>query len=82
MAEGKKTHNNVLMLCPTCHIMFDTYLKPKIFKAMTEAGFQGMPVSWRKSIYEQAAEASAEALRRKRRTEAGAAPDPDKGRGR
>jgi hypothetical protein len=21
MAEGKKTENNVLMLCPTCHIM-------------------------------------------------------------
>jgi hypothetical protein len=82
MAEGKKTHNNVLMLCPTCHIMFDTYLKPKIFKAMTEAGFQGMPVSWRKSIYEQAAEASAKALSRRRRTQPTAAPDRDRAPGR
>ena len=82
MAEGKKTENNVLMLCPTCHIMFDTHVKPKVFRAMTQAGLREMPGSWKKSIYEQAAEASAEALRRKRRTEAGAAPDPDKGRGR
>ncbi|MGA9625005.1 MAG: hypothetical protein WBQ65_11085 [Bryobacteraceae bacterium] len=66
MAEGKKTESNVLMLCPTCHIMFDTYVKPKVFKAMMEVGLQGFPESWKKSIYEQAAEASAEALKRKR----------------
>lgn len=43
MAEGKKTENNVLMLCPTCHIMFDRHVKPKVFKAMMEAGFTGLP---------------------------------------
>jgi hypothetical protein len=36
MAEGKKAQNNLLMLCPTCHIMFDTHLKPKVFKAMID----------------------------------------------
>jgi hypothetical protein len=51
MAEGKKTENNVLMLCPTCHIVFDTHLKPKVFKAMMEAGLQGFPESWKKSAY-------------------------------
>ena len=66
MAEGKKTGSNVLMLCPTCHIMFDTHLKPKVFKAMVEVGLLGFPESWKKSIYEQAAEASAKALKRKK----------------
>jgi len=32
IAEGKKTGSNVLMLCPTCHIMFDTHLKPTCSK--------------------------------------------------
>jgi len=32
MAEGKKAGSNLLLLCPTCHIMFDTHLKPKVFK--------------------------------------------------
>ena len=64
MAEGKKTENNLLMLCPTCHIMFDTHLKPKIFMALMDAGL-AMPESWKKSIYEQASEASAKARKRK-----------------
>lgn len=34
LAEGKKTENHVLMLCSTCHIVFDTHVKPKVFKAM------------------------------------------------
>lgn len=61
MTEGKKTENNLLMLCPTSHIMFDTHVKPKVFMAMIDAGVEGMPESWRKSIYDQAAEASAKA---------------------
>ena len=60
-AEGKKLGSNILMLYPTCHLMFDTHLKPKIFKALTEAGVKELPASWRKSIYAQAAEASAKA---------------------
>ena len=64
VAEGKKRGPNLLMLCPTCHIMFDTHVKPKIYKALTEAGVTNLPKSWTKSIYEQAAEASARALKR------------------
>jgi hypothetical protein len=33
---------------------------------MIEAGLQDFPESWKKSIYEQAAEASAKALKRKK----------------
>ena len=66
LAEGKKTEKNVLMLCPTCHIMFDTHVKPKIFKAMIDSGFKRFPESWRKSIYDQAAEASAKARQKRR----------------
>jgi len=66
VAEGKKRGPNLLMLCPTCHIMFDTYVKPKIFKALLEAGVQNLPKSWESSIYEQAAVASRIALSRKK----------------
>jgi len=66
VAEGKKRGDNLLMLCPTCHIMFDTHVKPKIHKALTEAGVMNLPASWRKSIYQQAAEASAKARKRKK----------------
>jgi len=69
VAENRKKGNNILMLCPTCHIMFDTHVKPKVFKALLEAGLQDLPESWKKSIYDQAAEASAVALRRKAQSE-------------
>lgn len=65
IAEGPKKAGNILMLCPTCHLMFDTHLKPKIFKAVLEAGLNGLPVSWNKSIYLQAAEKSSRALKEK-----------------
>jgi len=78
MAEGGKTENNLLMLCPTCHIMFDTHVKPKVFKSMVDAGMKDFPESWKKSIYEQAAEASAKALKRKRVTESVRRADIDK----
>jgi len=46
------------MLCPTCHVNFDVYLKPKIFRALVEVGAVELPSSWAKSIYDQAAEES------------------------
>jgi hypothetical protein len=61
IAEGGNTGDNLLMLCPTCHVMFDTHVKPKVFKAMLDSGFKDMPESWKKSIYCQASEASAKA---------------------
>jgi hypothetical protein len=46
--------------------MFDTHLKPRIFSAFLKSDLKGMPESWKKSIYDQAAEASS--LVRKRKT--------------
>ena len=60
-AEGPKNGPNLLMLCPTCHVMFDTHIKPKIYKALTGAGVKNLPQSWERSIYEHAAIASAAA---------------------
>ena len=65
VAEGKKSGHNLLMLCPTCHIMFDTHIKPKVYKALVQAGVTNLPKSWEKSIYTQAAEASAKRLKHK-----------------
>jgi hypothetical protein len=52
IAEGKKDKNNLLMLCPSCHIIFDTHLKPKIFNALKNYGIKDFPISWEKSIYQ------------------------------
>ena len=65
LAEGKKTGENLLMLCPGCHIMFDTHIKPKVFTALKKAGIN-LPFSWEKSIYHQAAEASQKAREKKK----------------
>lgn len=43
----------------------------RLFRAMMDAGLKDFRESWRKSIYEQAAEASAEVLAKKRRETAG-----------
>ena len=56
---------NILLLCPSCHIMFDTHLKPKLYKALADSGIQ-LPEVWSKSIYERAAEESAKAKSRKK----------------
>jgi hypothetical protein len=66
LAEGKKTGENLLMLCPSCHIMFDTHIKPKLFTALRKAGIN-FPNSWEKSIYHQAAEASRKAREKNKR---------------
>jgi len=66
LAEGKKTGENLLMLCPSCHVMFDTHIKPKVFTALKKAGIN-LPISWEKSIYHQAAEASRKAREKNKR---------------
>ena len=58
VAEDKNTADNILMLCPTCHVMFDTHIKQKVFKSLKKSGVKNLPNSWEKSIYQQAAEAS------------------------
>ena len=65
VAEGKKTGDNLLMLYPSCHIMFDTHVKPKVYKSLKKAGCSNLPNSWEKSIYQQAAEASQLARKKK-----------------
>ena len=65
VAEGKKTGANLLMLCPTCAIMFNTRLKPKLRTALERAGVENLPASWHESIYMQAAKASQRARRAK-----------------
>jgi len=65
VAEQSKSGANLLLLCPTCHIMFDTHVKPKMFKALSKAGVKGIPKSWESSIYDQAAKASQAAKQKK-----------------
>ena len=65
--EGSKKGTNLLMLCPSCHIIFDTQLKPKIFKALLESGVHNLPDSWSVSIYDQAAKASQRSLSEKKK---------------
>ena len=67
LAEGKKSGPNLLMLCPSCHIIFDTHLKPKLFKALQQAAVQGLPKSWETSVYQQAAKASRAARKKVKR---------------
>jgi hypothetical protein len=43
VSEGDKNRENILMLCPTCHLMFDTRLKPKLYKALSKAGVRNLP---------------------------------------
>ena len=57
IAENQKSGINLLMLCPSCHMMFDTHIKPKVYKAMKQEGIN-LPESWKNSIYQQAADAS------------------------
>ena len=65
IAEGRKSGPNLLMLCPTCRLMFDTHIKPKLFMALSQSGIKGLPLSWESSIYEQAAKASQAAEKKK-----------------
>jgi hypothetical protein len=66
IAEGTKSSDNILLLCPTCHMMFDIHIKPKFFKSLSKAGAKGLPKSWKTSIYDQGFEASKAANRKKK----------------
>jgi hypothetical protein len=68
VAEQEKQAWNILYLCPTCHVVFDTILKPRLVKALTRFGSKALPKSWESSIYEQAAVASQVARRKKQAT--------------
>lgn len=67
VAEGGRARINMLKLCPSCHVMFDTRLKPRLYEALKDAGVKGLPKSWTKSIYHQAFEASMESPKRRQK---------------
>ncbi len=58
VAEEPKRAPNIMMLCPSCHVMFDVQVKPKLYRALSDANVERLPKSWKKSIYGQAADAS------------------------
>ena len=65
VAESGRARINMLKLCPSCHVMFDTRLKPRLYEALKNAGVEKLPKSWQKSIYYQAFEASMKSPKRK-----------------
>ncbi len=70
VAEGSNERENLLMLCPSCHVRFDTALKPKLRTALQQAGVEELPKSWATSIYAQARAASAASRQQTSRPEA------------
>ncbi len=66
VAEGPKKGANLMMLCPSCHLMFDTHLKPKMCKALRDYGVSGLPPSWEMSIFEVAGKKAAAAMKAKK----------------
>ena len=69
VAESGRARINMLKLCPSCHVMFDTRLKPRLYEALENAGVKNLPKSWQKSIYYQAFEASMKSPKRKAKKE-------------
>ena len=69
VAESGRARINMLKLCPSCHVMFDTRLKPRLYEALENAGVKNLPKSWQKSIYYQAFEASMKSPKRKTKKE-------------
>ena len=69
VAEKGRARINILKLCPSCHVMFDTRLKPRLYEALKDAGTKNLPKSWTKSIYHQAIEAAMKSYKRRRKCE-------------
>ena len=56
VSENVRTRTNILKLCPSCHVMFDTRLKPRLYNALQAVGVTNLPKSWSTSIHNQAIE--------------------------
>ena len=65
VGESGRGRINILKLCPTCHLMFDTRLKPRLYKALKAAGTTNLPDTWKTSSHHQAMEASLASPKRK-----------------
>ena len=37
----------------SCHVMFDTHIKPRLYTALADWGVPELPPSWEQSLYEQ-----------------------------
>ncbi len=46
VAEAGNARVNVLRLCPSCHRIFDSHLKRRIYKALKAYKVKGLPKSW------------------------------------
>ena len=70
VSESGRARVNILKLCPSCHVMFDTRLKPRLYQALSEYGVKekDLPSSWKKSIYYQAIEAAMKSTKRQKKT--------------
>ncbi len=67
ISEGDNSRKNILMLCPGCHRMFDTRVKPKLYQALMRKGVKHLPESWKKSSFDQAYEAAVASGKRGKR---------------
>jgi len=65
VADAGRARINILKLCPSCHVMFDDRLKPRLYKALNAAGVTNLPKNWEKSYHLQAIEASMASPKRK-----------------
>ena len=43
------SQDNGLPLCPSCHTVFDDYLRPRLFTALEKYGCKGLPKKWQRS---------------------------------
>jgi len=66
VAERDRSTENILLLCPCCHVLFDHQLKPRLYLALTRAGVSGLPESWATSHYDQGGAAGWKALQSQR----------------
>ncbi len=48
-AKGQDSQKNGIPLCPNCHRVFDEYLRPLLFDALTIFGTKNLPKCWIKS---------------------------------
>jgi len=46
--EGQDKDWNAISLCPNCHEVFESTIRPMLYKALKEYGATGLPVSWSK----------------------------------
>jgi hypothetical protein len=46
--EAPEREWNAISLCPNCHEIFESTIRPMLYKALKEHGATGLPASWSK----------------------------------